>query len=101
MRQLPKTLNAPEKPHALPADSKWLAGEGAGSWFCFSPANKGIQIQRFSPQGELECKGVFQAQEPFDLTKEFTMDYPSHCMRVTVLYSGSRIYLENINTHSI
>ncbi|MGL1885602.1 MAG: hypothetical protein OCD76_03715 [Reichenbachiella sp.] len=93
--KLPKTLPEPEKPKHLSANIKWLAGEGAGSWFELKQQHEQqLEVSRFSPQGEIECQGTFVFPNGFDLTKVYSMDYPSHCAIVTLL-QGDAKYTSN------
>ena len=44
-----KNINIPEK-------AQWLSGTvGSGSWFFISVENSKYRIQRFCPEGKLEC----------------------------------------------
>jgi len=89
--KLPKILPQPNKPNQLPENIKWLSGEGAGSWFFFEELAEGIQIKRYSPKGDLECKNLFKKPTKFILDKDFRMDYPSHCAIVTIVQDGEKI----------
>jgi len=77
---------------------KWLAGEGAGSWFLIEDA--GIElfynIIRYSPSGKIECEVLFQSEKYINLMKEFTITYPAHCSKVGVLQEGEKILLTSI-----
>lgn len=97
MIRLPKIVPAPEKlPANLPKSVNWLAGEGAGSWFLIEKTlvENQFTVSRFSPEGTLECSGVFSTDTPFDLNDTYHLDYPSHCKQVTVIQFGKRIVLE-------
>ena len=64
---------------------KWLYGIGASSYFAFRQMGKQLHISRFSEQGKLECKGVFEAQtRELNLEHDFEISYPSHCAKVTL-----------------
>ena len=93
MTNLPKTLLAPDLPENLNANSQWLAGEGAGSWFQFDFMIDGIEVKRFDPYGVLECEGIFAVHNNFDPSKSFEITYPSHCAIITVLQKGQTIRL--------
>ncbi len=93
MTKLPKTLPAPSLPHSLPKHSKWLAGEGAGSWFVIEPQHDDFIINRFSPSGELECTSSMKSDSVFNLDIEFTITFPSHCAKVTVVQNDMKITL--------
>lgn len=97
MIRLPKIVPAPEKlPPGLPKFVKWLSGEGAGSWFLIekSTAKNQYVISRFSPEGALECSGVFSTDTPFDLNDTYHLDYPSHCKQVTVIQFEKKVVLK-------
>lgn len=49
------TLPAPEQPSSLPSNSKWISGEGSGSWFTYEKP-EAAGIFRYTPNGELESK---------------------------------------------
>jgi hypothetical protein len=81
-----KVLDAPLKSNTLPKNAKWLSGEGCGSWFCIEIQNSNYKISRFSPEGKLECEGFFIQTEgsPFNINKEFTFTYLSHCALISI-----------------
>lgn len=102
MNALPKILAAPEKrPSNLPQSSKWLAGEGAGSWFTIkrTSAKNVLKINRFSPDGKCECEGHFVAYSQFNVEKGFELTYPSHCAVVTVIQNAELISLKLKKSH--
>jgi hypothetical protein len=97
MRDLPKTLPPPNLPKSLDSSAKWLAGEGAGSWFVIRPVNRNRYIvARFSPVGLPECQGTFVSQRVLKIQDTYKMSYPSHCMEVTVEQRGKIIHLHAI-----
>lgn len=99
MIRLPKTLSEPtNRPEHLSASAKWLAGEGAGSYFCIEKANGYLlfEVSRYSPEGRLECKGLFLAKSFFDAEADYSCTYPSHCAKVTVIQKENRITLVSI-----
>lgn len=86
---LKKTLQAPKKPDHISATAQWLAGEGAGSWFVIESTSKPLyfNVYRYSPIGELECKGVFVQEKnfnTFEIEKEYKFEHMSHCAKVTI-----------------
>ena len=85
------TLNAPKKNINIPVTAKWLSGEGAGSWFCFTKKQDDYHIARFSPNGKKECEGAFYTEEKFDLNQEYEMTYLSHCAEVNVIQNERKI----------
>jgi len=99
MIKLPDTIEQPALPSNLPNSAHWLAGEGAGSWFVLISSGKPYQyhISRYSPEGKLECSGVFQSEHIIDIENDFKVTYPSHCQIVTVIQDGAIIRCQNIS----
>lgn len=98
MKSPPKVLPAPALPANLSEGAQWLAGEGAGSWFVVSTSFsiEKVIVKRYSPEGTLECEGVFSGAYLLDVKSIFKITYPSHCAVVTVLQGKRKISLENI-----
>jgi hypothetical protein len=89
---LPKTLPAPALLSLLPSHAKWLAGEGAGSWFVIDALpNAQFEISRYSPNGIEECRGVFETVDEFDPAQDFEMAFPSHCAKITVIQQDKEV----------
>lgn len=84
-------IKAPKKHPIIPNEAKWLSGEGAGSWFHFYPENGFFQITRFSPNGNVECSGIFNASQRVDLDFSYEISYPSHCQIISIIQQGERI----------
>jgi hypothetical protein len=80
-----RTLTAPKLPNNLNSSVQWLAGEGAGSWFEISLEERFYRINRYSDLGVLECTNLFKTSKDFNLQAQYTITYPSHCARVTVV----------------
>jgi hypothetical protein len=96
-RLLKTTLPEPKRPVHLPLTAKWLAGEGAGSWFSIVVANdKKFEITRFSPEGKLECRGRFRIsnQQAFRMDQAFRFEHLSHCRKVRIRQDGHIIEFE-------
>ena len=93
MIKFPKILPRPALPAHLPSTAKWLSGEGAGSWFVIEQANDTqYKITRFSPEGLVECKGLFKVNiAKVEIEKEFEITYPSHCATVSILQGKEKI----------
>ncbi|MFC2124093.1 DUF6695 family protein [Bacteroidota bacterium] len=87
MIKLPHTLLAPKHPSNLPQTAKWLSGEGAGSWFVIVGSDNDLlyKISRFSPLGILECYGTFTSDKKVYLGQDYSITYPSHCAKITIL----------------
>ena len=95
MIKLPPILPAPPCPMTLPSSAKWLAGEGAGSWFVIEKdAMSNYRISRYSPEGNLECEGLFATDQQINLEEDYSISYPSHCTSVTLEQAGELIRFE-------
>lgn len=82
---LKSTLLPPQKPQHIPNESQWLAGEGAGSWFSINPRGVNFQINRYSPEGKLECSGIFVINSSqFDIKNSYQFVHISHCKTVHI-----------------
>lgn len=87
-------LPLPALPTGLPPHAQWLAGEGAGSWIVVvrAPDTENLYLMdRYDPQGRRECRGLFildKNSTGFHIDTPFTISYPSHCARLTVLQKG-------------
>ena len=86
-------LPAPALPADLPEDCQWLSGEVSGSWFHILRAVDHYLITRYSPEGTLECSGIFSisAGQTFDIDSPFRITYLSHCNKVTIHQNNARI----------
>jgi len=98
MIKLPTILPKPKLPKHLPDSIKWLAGEGAGSWFLIEMENDTLyNISRFSPEGKIECTGIFYSEfSAFNLEKDFNISYPSHCATVSLIQEKRIITLKRL-----
>lgn len=87
-----KILPEPKKPNFLPFDIKWLSGEGCGSWFHVIKSKDMYLITRFSPEGKIECKGLFNLEDEseFDSKNNFEITYLSHCSEVNVIQGNKK-----------
>jgi hypothetical protein len=95
---LKQTLPAPKLPKNLPESVQWLAGEGAGSWFYIESNSNEYEflIQRYSPNGDLECEGLFKYEDEkrsIDLNKPFKFVHLSHCAFVNIRQDETTITL--------
>lgn len=95
MLKLSLILSAPDLPGNLPYTAKWLSGEGAGSWFVIEEVenNQYYKICRFSPEGNFECEGIFKTDKRIDIKKSYSLTYPSHCSKVTVMQGIEKIHM--------
>lgn len=80
------TLSPPAKTDGIPENSQWLAGEGAGSWFNIELTVKDYKITRYSPEGRIECSGLFNTlkESDFNINAPFEFVHLSHCKSVTI-----------------
>lgn len=91
MKKLEGTILPPKKHENVPANAKWLSGQGEGTWFCITKESSleefEYRVRRFSPQGNLDCDRIFTLENnsSFDITKEWDIAHISHCAEVRVL----------------
>ena len=98
-KNLKGTLPHPLRAAGIPDDAKWLAGEGAGSWFSIvtlSPDK--FEVTRYSTEGKVECRGIFAipAAQSFNPEKPYRIDYLSHCRKVIIRQKKLLIQLVRI-----
>ncbi|MEX0980728.1 MAG: DUF6695 family protein [Bacteroidales bacterium] len=89
--ELLSTLPQPEKHPGIPGGAQWLSGEGAGSWFVFDAGEGALKVTRYSPDGKVECRGLYEGAGISHVTSggHFTVDYPSDCEKI-LLKNGIR-----------
>lgn len=79
------TLKEPEKHIDIPENAQWLSGEGAGSWFSIVLVNNNFQITRYSPDGDVECRSIFETESSiFNIRLPFQFVHLSHCKEVNI-----------------
>jgi Family of unknown function (DUF6695) len=101
MIKLPKILPAPELSSKIPSNAKWLAGEGAGSWFVIKKTNfTNYRITRLSPEGNFECENVFTAESRFNVENDYIITVPSHCSVVTIIQGHKKICFKAVSNQS-
>ncbi|NJK93769.1 MAG: hypothetical protein HC905_01520 [Bacteroidales bacterium] len=91
---LTATLPQPFKHPAIPQNAQWLSGEGAGSWFVFELEGTLLKVTRYSPQGVIECTGLYENRDAVEFLKtshSFTVAYPSNCKTVSLIVNGAEI----------
>lgn len=88
--ELSSTLAAPERHPSIHAEARWLSGEGAGSWFHVAYVGYNYSITRYSPDGKVECNGLFACDngQLINLTLPFSIVHLSHCARVAIEQNG-------------
>ena len=77
------------KPANIEETAQLLKGIGASSWFTIKSEGDLYRIERFSPEGELECSRLFRAEpNTFDVNHEYEFTYISHCKECTILQNN-------------
>lgn len=75
-----------EKPINISEKAQLISGIGASSWFTIKPEGELYRIERFSPEGELECSRLFRVEpSAFDVNSEYKFTYISHCKECTII----------------
>jgi len=75
-----------KRPENISEKAQLIIGIGASSWFTIKQENEYFRIERFSPDGELECSRLFDATpSSFDINKPFEFTYLSHCKKCTII----------------
>ena len=75
-----------EKPQNIDSSPQLIKGIGASSWFTIKSEGDLYRIERFSPDGELECSRLFIAEpNTFNINHEYEFTYISHCKECTIL----------------
>lgn len=103
--KLKTTLSAPVRNPSIPEDAQWLSGEGAGSWFHIESKGSFFNIFRFSPEGNMECRGLFSIrnEQYLDMDSDYSITYLSHCNQVRIIQNDKIIELarqsSNATTH--
>ncbi|PKP01896.1 MAG: hypothetical protein CVU14_04355 [Bacteroidetes bacterium HGW-Bacteroidetes-9] len=102
IRKLKHTLEQPPKNDKIPDNAQWLSGEGSGSWFSINQDLDNFRIARYSPEGELECSGVFKQANinSFNINLPFQIDHLSHCQSVVVKQSENKILFKRLDHES-
>ncbi|TXB64846.1 hypothetical protein FRY74_10370 [Vicingus serpentipes] len=95
---LKTTLLPPKLPSNLPQTAQWLAGEGAGSWFVIEPKAIDFEIKRYSPEGNLECEGLFKIfnQTAFNIETDYHFTHLSHCKTVRIIQQNITFVFERV-----
>ena len=77
------------KPANIEETAQLLKGIGASSWFTIKSEGNLYRIERFSPEGELECSRLFRAEpNTFQVNHEYEFTYISHCKECTILQNN-------------
>ncbi len=91
---LKTTMPAPSKASSVPENAQWLSGEGVGSWFAADFTENRLEVTRYSPDGVIECTGLFQNSDFMLTDHNFRITYPSNCKEITILSGGREIRFE-------
>jgi hypothetical protein len=91
-KSLRSTLEPPARNNKIPENAQWLGGEGAGSWFDLKAQNRQLMVTRYSPDGKVECTGLYKNQNNQGILPDnsFRVTYPSNC-KVISLASNDRL----------
>jgi hypothetical protein len=91
MKKLEGNLLPPEKHKNVPLNSKWLSGQGEGTWFCITKEEElkenEYRVRRISPQGNLDCDRIFtlnNSLKKFNHNDTWNIAHISHCAIVRV-----------------
>jgi hypothetical protein len=90
---LKSILPAPARNENIPENAQWLSGEGAGSWFNLDGYNSELKVTRYSPEGNIECDGIFVNQQGLSglSIQKLRLSHPSDCRAIT-LTNGDRLF---------
>ena len=78
-----------KRPENISEKAQLISGIGASSWFTIKQENEYFRIERFSPDGELECSRLFDTTPSnFDVKQPFEFTYLSHCKECTIIQNG-------------
>ena len=73
-------------PKNISQNAQLIEGVGASSWFTIATEKEQYRIERFSPEGELECSRLFEATpNTFDINSPYEFTYLSHCKKCTII----------------
>jgi hypothetical protein len=92
------TLQPPSKNETIPDKAQWLSGEGAGSWFEFEVLNSHLKVIRYSPEGKVECSGLFISQNGNNVIPDesFRITYPSNCKEISFRNGSLKVRFERV-----
>lgn len=75
-----------KKPKNISEKAQLISGVGASSWFSINAEGNLYRIERFSPEGKLECSRLFSVEpSSFDIKSEYEFTYLSHCKECTII----------------
>ena len=74
-----------EIPKNISEEAQLIEGIGASSWFTIVMEKDLYRIERFSPEGELECSRLFESEpNTFDINTAYKFTYLSHCKECSI-----------------
>ena len=94
------TIKPPEKPSNIPTHSKWLLGQGAGTWFCIDTENEKYRIRRYTPNGKLDCDRFFELEKNgsiLDMNQTYEFTHISHCAKCRIIQNKITFIFNYIN----
>tara|TARA_B110000438_G_C15334685_1_gene445272 strand:- start:114 stop:383 length:270 start_codon:yes stop_codon:yes gene_type:complete len=72
-------------PKNISQKAQLITGIGASSWFTIATEKDLYRIERFSPEGELECSRLFEVEpNAFDINSAYEFTYLSHCKKCII-----------------
>lgn len=86
------TIKPPIKPLNIPSHSKWLLGQGVGTWFCIDKSDSNFRIRRFTPSGQLDCDRIFKIEASlttFDIDEPYEFAHISHCSKCRIIQNNN------------
>jgi len=91
--ELTSTLPQPARYAGIPENAQWLSGEGAGSWFAFTFEEDILKVTRYSPDGNIECRGNYQGplEQVAGADQSAIVDYPSNCKEFVLKADGKKL----------
>ena len=94
--KLKSTLQEPVRSLQIPKSAQWLSGEGAGSWFHIVSKDEYFEVVRYSPEGKIECSGIFQniSNDKLNLQIRHQFIHLSHCKEVRIEQGGNVFILK-------
>ncbi len=97
-KMLESTLRPPAGNFRIPVNAQWLSGEGVGSWFVLEPQNPHLRVTRYSPDGTIECTGLYENQNDHVMVSDhsFQITYPSNCKVVSLRNNNTELQFERV-----
>ncbi|BDD06638.1 DUF6695 family protein [Aureibacter tunicatorum] len=93
------TLSAPKNAeYEIGENWQWLGGFGSGGWFDVKPTQKDgfYLIAHYNALGECVFKSVFKTKQDLDVEEPFTVTYPSHFRKCTLIQDDEEIILQRV-----